>query len=154
MYPVYLMMKMCQFVIRQCEGYTQHKPEVINYCEPFRKFCTRSWECMLQGERFEEITTIAALLWKFCWLMASMLYSLNFVKFMGNICKVFAFYKQVRVFMAFLYQIHGILILLSSTINFWYLSKDSVLTVPKTSVVLSNGICLTLCHKYILNMDL
>ena len=83
-----------------------------------------------------------------------MLYSLNFVEFMGNICKVFAFYKQVRVFMAFLYQIHGILILLSSTINFWYLSKDSVLTVPKTSVVLSNGICLTLCLKYILNMDL
>ena len=83
-----------------------------------------------------------------------MLFSLNFVKLMGDFCKVFAFYKQVGDFMAFLYQIHGILILLSSTINFWYLSKDSVLTVPKTSVVLSNGICLTLCNRYILNMDL
>ena len=81
-----------------------------------------------------------------------MLFSLNFVRLMGNFCKVFAFYKQVGDFMAFLYQIHGILILLSSTI--WYLSKDSVLTVPKTSVVLSNGICLTICHRYILNMDL
>ena len=48
--------------------------------------------------------------------------------------------------MAFLYQIAGILILLSTTIHFWYLSKDSVLTVPKTLVVLSNEICLTLCQ--------
>ena len=32
------MMKMCQFVIRQCEGYTQHKPEVVDYYEPFRDF--------------------------------------------------------------------------------------------------------------------
>ena len=35
MYPVNLMMKMCQVVIRQCEGYTQHKPEVVDYYEPF-----------------------------------------------------------------------------------------------------------------------
>ena len=28
-------MKMCQVVIRQCEGYTQHKPEVVDYYEPF-----------------------------------------------------------------------------------------------------------------------
>ena len=61
-----------------------------------------------------------------------MLFSLNFVKIMGNFCKVFAAYKQVRESMAFLYQIAGILILLSTTINYWYLSKDSVLTVPKT----------------------
>ena len=32
------MMKMCQVVIRQCEGYTQHKPEVGDYYEPFRDF--------------------------------------------------------------------------------------------------------------------
>ena len=38
MYPVNLMMKMCQVVIRQCEGYTQHKPEVVGYYEPFRDF--------------------------------------------------------------------------------------------------------------------
>ena len=31
-----LMMKMCQVVIRQCEGYAQHKPEVVDYCESFR----------------------------------------------------------------------------------------------------------------------
>ena len=37
-YPVNLMMKMCQVVIRQCEGYTQHKPEVVDYSEPFRDF--------------------------------------------------------------------------------------------------------------------
>ena len=35
-YPVNLMMKMCQVVIRQCEGYTQHKPEVVDYYEPLR----------------------------------------------------------------------------------------------------------------------
>ena len=32
------MMKMCQVVIRQCEGYTEHKPEVVDYYEPFRDF--------------------------------------------------------------------------------------------------------------------
>ena len=38
MYPVTLLMKMCQVVIRQFEGYTQHTPEVVDYCEPFRDF--------------------------------------------------------------------------------------------------------------------
>ena len=38
MYPVNLMMKMCQVVIRQSEGYTQHKPEVVDTYEPFRVF--------------------------------------------------------------------------------------------------------------------
>ena len=70
-----------------------------------------------------------------------MLFSLNFVKFMGNFCKVFAAYKQAKDSTAFLYQIAGILLLLSTTIDFWYLSKFSVLTVSKTYVVLSNGIC-------------
>ena len=36
MYPVNLIMKMCQVVIRQCEGYTQLKPEVGDYSQPFR----------------------------------------------------------------------------------------------------------------------
>ena len=60
-----------------------------------------------------------------------MLFSLNFVKFMGTFLKVFAAYKKVRDSTAFLYQIAGILLLLSTTINFWYLSKASVLTVTK-----------------------
>ena len=38
MCPVNLMTKMCQVVIRHCEGYTQHKPEVVDYYEPFRDF--------------------------------------------------------------------------------------------------------------------
>ena len=38
MYPVNLMIKMCQVVIRQYECYTQHKPEVLDYYEPFRDF--------------------------------------------------------------------------------------------------------------------
>ena len=29
---------MCQVVFRQCEGCTQHKPEVMDYNEPFRDF--------------------------------------------------------------------------------------------------------------------
>ena len=61
-----------------------------------------------------------------------MLFPLNFVKFMGNFCKVFAAYKQVKDSTAFLYQIAGILLLLSTTINFWYLSKVSALTDSKT----------------------
>ena len=32
------MMKMCQVVIRQCEGYTQHKPEVVDIFEAFGDF--------------------------------------------------------------------------------------------------------------------
>ena len=69
-----------------------------------------------------------------------MLFSLNFVKFIGNFCMVFASYKQVRDSTAFLYQIAGILLLLSTAIKFWYLSKVSVLTISKTLVVLSNRI--------------
>ena len=42
---------------------------------------------------------------------------------------VFAAYKQVKDSTSFLYQIASILLLLSTTINFWYLSKVSVLTV-------------------------
>ena len=38
MYPVNLMVQMCQVVIRRCEGYTQHKPEVVDYYEAFRDF--------------------------------------------------------------------------------------------------------------------
>ena len=60
-----------------------------------------------------------------------MLFSLNFVKLIGNFYKVFAAYKQVRDSTAFLYQIAGILLLLFTTINFWHLSKVSVLTVSK-----------------------
>ena len=61
-----------------------------------------------------------------------MVFSLNFVKFMGNFCKVFAAYKHVRDSTAFLYQIAGILLLLYTIINFSYLSKVSVLTVSNT----------------------
>ena len=32
------MKKMCQVGIRQCEGYTQHKPEVVDYYGPIRDF--------------------------------------------------------------------------------------------------------------------
>ena len=61
-----------------------------------------------------------------------MLFSLNFVKSMGNFCKLFAAYKQVRDSTVNLYQIAGILLLLSTIIKSWYLSKVSALTVSKT----------------------
>ena len=32
------MMKMCQIAIAQCKGYTQHKPEAVDYYEPFCDF--------------------------------------------------------------------------------------------------------------------
>ena len=62
MYPVNLMMKMCQVVIRQCEGYTQHKLEVVNYYEPFRDFLHQIIKVYAPKESFEEITTIVVLL--------------------------------------------------------------------------------------------
>ena len=61
-----------------------------------------------------------------------MLFSLNFVKFMGNFCKVFAAYKHARDSMPFLNQIAGILLSLITRIMFWILSNVSVLTVSKT----------------------
>ena len=66
-----------------------------------------------------------------------MLFSLKFVKFMGNFCKVFAAYKKVRDSSAFLYQMSDILILLSTTIIFGISQKFPFLP-------LSSGICLTL----------
>ena len=74
-----------------------------------------------------------------------MLFSLNFVKIMGIFVRCLQPINKSDS-TAFLYQIVGILLLLSTTLNFWYLSKDSVLTVPKTYMVLSNGICLSLCQ--------
>ena len=62
MYPVNLMMKMYQDVIRQCEGYTQNKPEVVDYCEPFRDVSHKILKVYVPKRKFEEITTIAALL--------------------------------------------------------------------------------------------
>ena len=92
---------------------------------------------MFQRERSEQITVLLNL-----GLHAVFI---EFCKKMGNFCKVFAACKQIRDSTAFLYRIAGILLMLSTTIFFWYLSNDSVLTTPKAQVVLSNGICLTLC---------
>ena len=47
-----------------------------------------------------------------------MLFSLSFVKFMGDFCKVFAAYKQVKDSTAFLYQLAGIMLLSSNPIFF------------------------------------
>ena len=75
-----------------------------------------------------------------------MLFSLTFVKLMDKFCEVFAANEQVRDSKGFLYQKAGILLLLFTTIQIWYLSKVFFLRVPKTYVVLRNGICLTLCQ--------
>ena len=52
MYQVNLMMKMCQVVIRQCEGYNQHKPEVVDYYEPFRDFLYQILKVYAQKKKF------------------------------------------------------------------------------------------------------
>ena len=62
MFPVNLLMKMCQLVIRQCEGYTQHGHEVVDYYEPFRDFLHQVLKAYAPKRKFEEITTIATLL--------------------------------------------------------------------------------------------
>ena len=61
-----------------------------------------------------------------------MLFSLNFVKFMGNSCKVFAAYKQVTDSTAFLYHIADILLSLSTTINFGISQKFPFLPFLKS----------------------
>ena len=60
-----------------------------------------------------------------------MLFSLNFVNFMGIFCPVFAAYKQVRDSTAFLYQIAGILLKLSTTIIFGIYLKIPLLPFLK-----------------------
>ena len=66
MYPVNLMMKMSQVVTRQYEGYKQHKQEVVGQYDPFRDFLHQILNVYAPKRNFEEITTIAALLLKFC----------------------------------------------------------------------------------------
>ena len=95
MCPVNLMMKMCQVDIRQCDGYTQHKPEAVDYREPFRDFLHQILKVYTPKRVLKKIQLSQPYCKKFCWLLASMLFSLNFVKIMGNFCKVFAAYKQV-----------------------------------------------------------
>ena len=51
MYPVNLMMKMCPVVIPQCEGYTQHKLEVVDYYEPFRDLFAPDSESVCSKEK-------------------------------------------------------------------------------------------------------
>ena len=96
------MMKMSQVVIVQCEGCTQHKPEVVDCYKQFRDFLHQILKVYAPKRNS----------------LKNMLFSLNFVKFMGNFCKVFAAYKHVRDSSAFLYHITGILLMLSTTINF------------------------------------
>ena len=62
MCQVNLMMKMCQVVIRQCEGYTQHKPKLVDYYESYRDFLHQILKVYAPKRKFQEITTIAALL--------------------------------------------------------------------------------------------
>ena len=65
MYRVNLMMKMCQVVIRQREGYTQDKPEVVDYMSHFVIFAPDP-ESVCSKKSFEEITSVVALLKKCC----------------------------------------------------------------------------------------
>ena len=120
MYPVNLMMKMCQVVIQQCEGYKQHKREAVDYCEPL---CDLSHQilkvCALKRNNNYRSLIVKVLLT----LGLHAVFIEFFLKIMGNFCRVFAAYKQVRDSMAYLYQITGILLLLTTTINFWYLKS-------------------------------
>ena len=52
MYLVNLMMKMCKVVLGQCEGYTQHKPEVVDYYAPFRDFLHQILKVYAQNGKF------------------------------------------------------------------------------------------------------
>ena len=52
MYPVNLMMKMCQVVIWQCEGYTHYKPEVVDYYAPFHDFLHQILEMYAPKRKF------------------------------------------------------------------------------------------------------
>ena len=52
MYPVNLMMEMCKVVIRQCEGYAQHKPEVMDYYEPFHDILHQIMKVYAQKNKF------------------------------------------------------------------------------------------------------
>ena len=109
MYPVNLMMKMCHVFIRQCKGYTQHKPGVVDYCEPFPDFAPDPGS-VCSKEKFLRNYNYHGLIVKVLLTLGLHAVFIEFVKFMGNFCQVFAAYKRVRDSMAFLYQIGGILL--------------------------------------------
>ena len=132
MYPVNLMMKMCQVVIRQCEGYTQHKPEVVDYYEPFRDFLHQILKVYAPKRKFN--LKKLQILRPYCKMLLTFgLHAvfIEFCKIYGYFCKVIAAYKQARDSTDFFYQIAGILLLLSTTIKFWHLSKVSFLAFLK-----------------------
>ena len=54
--------KRCQAVIRQKGGYTQFKPEVADYCEPFRECFHQILKVYAPNTIFEKVTTIMALI--------------------------------------------------------------------------------------------
>ena len=52
MYTVNLIMKTCLVVFRQCEGYTQHKAEVVDYYETFRDFLHQTLKVYAPKRKF------------------------------------------------------------------------------------------------------
>ena len=59
------MMKMCQVVIRQCEGYTQHKLQVVDNYEPFRDFLHQILKVYAPKRKFLRNYNLCGLIVKF-----------------------------------------------------------------------------------------
>ena len=100
-YPVNLMMKMCQVVIRQREGYTQHKPEVVDYCEPFHDFSHQIMKVYAPKRMFWRNYNYRCLIVKILLTLGLHAVFIEFCKIYGYFCKVFAAYKQVSDSTAF-----------------------------------------------------
>ena len=82
MYPVNVMMKMCQVVIRQCEGYTQDKPEVVDYYEPFRDYFLQILKVYAPKEK---VLKKFQLSWPYCKIFADSWPYAVFIEF----CKIY-----------------------------------------------------------------
>ena len=102
-------MEMHQVVIGQCEGYTQHKPEVVDYCEPFRNFLHQILKVYVPKRKIWRNYKFHGIFVKNLLTLGLHAVFIEFCKILGNFCKVFAAYKQVREFTAFYYLIAGIL---------------------------------------------
>ena len=97
MFPVNLMMKMCQAVFRRCRGYTQHKPEVVDYCEPFRDFLHQILKEYAPKRKFRRNYNYRGFIVNVLLTFGLHAVFIEFCKFKGNFSKVFAAYKKSEI---------------------------------------------------------
>ena len=69
----------------KCEGYTQHKPEVVDYCEPFREFLHQILKVYAPKRKFLRN-------YNYCGLIVKVLLSLGIHVDFIEFCKIYGLF--------------------------------------------------------------